>query len=213
MINQVGLESLAYGSFSPKAFHLAKRKPSRRKSADSDSLGVRRSSDGRGWVFVHPRAARERAEDLDEVREMVEAGETDVAIDELRWLVEGCSEFIAAHALLGELALEEGDFALARGHFGFAVQLGLKALQRAKVNGPLPFSQPANRTFYEAGRGLVTSLAKLGMTQKAIDLVQDLVRLDPSDPLQLRALVDEVHTGGLPIVEISPTLPKQEDSP
>jgi len=191
---------------------LAKRKPSRRKHADSDSLGVRRSSDGRGWVFVHPRAARERAEDLEEVREMVEAGEVDVAIDELRWLVEGCSEFVEAHALLGELALARGDFALARGHFGFAVQLGLKALQRAKVNGPLVYSQPANRAFYEAGRGLVTSLVKLGMTQKAVDLVQNLVRLDPSDPLRLRGLVDEARTGGLPIVEISPTLPKRDDA-
>lgn len=189
---------------------MAKRKPSRRKSADSDSLGVRRSSDGRGWVFVHPGCARERAEDLEEVREMIAAGETDVAIDELRWLVEGCSESIEAHALLGELALAEGDFALARGHFGFAVQLGLKALQRAKVSGPLAYSQPANRAFYEAGRGLATSLVKLGMIAKAVDLVQDLVRLDPSDPLKLRQLVDEARTGGLPIVELSQDLPKKD---
>ena len=59
----------------------------------------------------------------------------DVAVDELRWLVGVCSEFVEAHALLGELALAEGDAALARGHFGFAVQLGLKALQRANVSG------------------------------------------------------------------------------
>ena len=103
---------------------------------------------------------------------------------------------------MGELALAEGDFALARGHFGFAVQLGLKALQRAKVTGPLPFSQPANRTFFEAGRGLAMSLVKLGLMEKAVALVQDLVRLDPSDPLKLRAVIDEARTGGLPIVEL-----------
>ena len=120
-------------------------------------------------MFVHPRGARERAEDLEEVREMVESGETEVAVDELRWLVGDCSEFIEAHALLGELALARGDYALARGHFGFAVQLGLKALQRAKVSGPVPYSQPANRAFFEAGRGLVTSLVKLGMIEKAVD--------------------------------------------
>ena len=50
--------------------------------------------------------------------------------------------------------------------------------------------------FFEAGRGLVTSLAKLGMIAKAVDLVQDLVQLDPSDPLKLRQLVDEARTGG-----------------
>jgi hypothetical protein len=183
---------------------LAKRKPSRRKSADLDALGVRRSTDGRGWVFVHPGSARERAEDLEEVREMVASGEIDVAVDELRWLVEGCSEFVEGHALLGELAIAEGDFALARGHFGFAVQLGLKALQRAKVIGPVLYAQPANRPFFEAGRGLVAALVKLGAIEKATSLVKDLVRLDPADPLRLRAQLDEARTGGLPIIELSP---------
>ena len=154
------------------------------------------STDGRGWVLVHPRGARERAEDLEEVREMLEAGEVDVAVDELRWLVGGCSEFIEAHGLLGEVALAEGDFALARGHFGFAVQLGFKALERAKASGPLPYGQPANRAFLEAGRGLATSLAKLGMMDKAVELVEQLVKLDPSDPLKLRAALDEVRSGG-----------------
>jgi len=116
---------------------LAKRKPSRRKQQSAGSeLGVRRSSDGRGWVLVHPRAVREMAEDLEEVRAMIEAGEFDVATDELRWLVSNCSELIEAHELLGELAFAAGDPALARGHFGFAVQLGLKTLERAKVQGP-----------------------------------------------------------------------------
>lgn len=181
---------------------MAKRKPTRKTPTGSDTLGVRRSSDGRGWVLVHPRGARERAEDLEEVREMIESGELDVAVDELRWLVGGCSDFVEAHTLLGELALVDGDFTLARGHFGFAVQLGLKALQRDQISGPLPYSQPANRAFYEAGRGLVMSLVKLGMTEKATALVRDLVRLDPSDPLQLRGMIDEARTGGLPIVEL-----------
>lgn len=139
---------------------------------------------------------------------MIESGEIDVAIDELRWLVGGCSEFIEAHALLGELALADGDWALARGHFGFSVQLGLKALQWAKVAGPLPYSQPANRTFYEAGRGLAAALVNLGMLAKAKSLVEDLVRLDPSDPLKLRAALDEAGSGGLPIVDLNPAPPE-----
>jgi len=158
-------------------------------------------------VLVHPRCARERAEDLAEVRAIVEAGELDVAIDELRWLVGGCSEFVEAHALLGELALAaDNDVRLARGHFGFAVDLVLKALQRAKVAGPLPYSQPANRGFYEAGRGLAWCLAKLDMLPKAAELVDSLVKLDPADPAGLRKLLDEVRTGGLPIVELAPDL-------
>ncbi|MGD9637041.1 MAG: hypothetical protein AB7G28_18020 [Pirellulales bacterium] len=165
---------------------------------------MRRTADGRGWVLVHPPCARERAEDLEEVRAMIEGGEAEVAVDELRWLLGGCSEFIEGHALLGELALEAGDFTLARGHFGFAVQLGTKALQRARVEGPLPYSQPANQAFHEAGRGLVETLLGLKLMPKAIELVRQLVQLDPNDALELRALIDAARTGGLPIVELGP---------
>ncbi len=164
---------------------------------------MRRSSDGRGWVLVHPRSVREMAEDLEEVRAMIEAGEFDVATDELRWLVSQCSEFIEAHELLGELALAQGDAALARGHFGFAVQLGLKTLARAKVHGPLPYHQPANESFYLAARGLVSTLAQLDQLSKAQELVETLVKLDSTDPLGLLTLLDEACAGGRPIVELS----------
>jgi hypothetical protein len=154
-------------------------------------------------VLAHPRCARDRADDLEEVREMIEAGELDVAIDELRWLVGGCSEFIEAHTLLGELALAtDEDVALARGHFGVAVQLGLKALERAKAAGPLPCGQPANRPFFEAARGLVWCLGKLKMFDKAEELVARVVTLDPRDPLEVRKLLDDLRSGGLPVVEL-----------
>src|SRR5688572_30404072 len=98
----------------------------------SSGLSVRRTTDGRSWVLAHPRCVRDRAEDLDEVRLMIEAGELDVAVDELRWLLSGCAEFIAAHGLLGELAVAlHDDLSLARGHFGAGYQLGLQTLRRA----------------------------------------------------------------------------------
>ena len=122
-------------------------------------------------MLVHPRCARDRADDLEEVREMIEAGELDVAIDELRWLVGGCSEFIEAHGLLGELALAtDEDVALARGHFGVAVQLGLKALERAAR----------------------------------------VVKLDPRDPLEVRKVLDDLRSGGLPVVELLGDFGKRE---
>jgi hypothetical protein len=68
-------------------------------------ISVQRSRDGSEWMFNHPRCVRQRAEDVEEVRTMIEKGETDVAIDELRWLVDGCREFIDAHRMLGELVL------------------------------------------------------------------------------------------------------------
>ena len=177
------------------------------------SVGVRRSSDGRGWVFVHPRGARERAEDLEEVREMIEAGETDVAIDELRWLVERLQRIHRGPRAVGRAGTGRGRLRARPRTLrlrGAARPQGAPAGEGELARSP--YSQPANRAFYEAGRGLATSLVKLGMTEKAVDLVEDLVRLDPSDPLKLRALFDEARTGGLPIVELAPAPPKSEDA-
>jgi hypothetical protein len=136
-------------------------------------------------VLVHPRCPRDRAEDLEEARAMIEAGETELARDELRWLLADCSEFIAAHALLGELAASEGDVPLARGHFGAGYQLGLQALRRAGMPKPLLYSQPGNRSFFEAARGLIECLKRLDKPEMAKEIVQTLLELDPGDPLGL----------------------------
>jgi len=134
---------------------------------------------------------------------MIDAGELDIAKDELRWLLSGCAEFIAAHRLLGELSLAaDNDVPLARGHFGAGYQLGLQAVQRAKSPTPLLYSQPANRAFFEAGRGLAWCLEELGKGQMAEEVVETLVRLDPSDPLGLRAMLDQLRTGDMPIVTL-----------
>jgi hypothetical protein len=181
---------------------LAKRNPHRRQPPAS-SLSVRRSADGRSWAFAHPAGVRERIEDLEEAQAMIEAGEFDLAEDEVRWLLEDCPEFMAAHAMLGELAAaHRNDISLARGHFGAGYQLGLATLRRAGMPKPLPYSHPANRAFFEAGRGLAWSLAKLGKRELAKEVVDTLVVLDAADPLQLRAMLDEVGSGGLPIVEL-----------
>jgi hypothetical protein len=174
---------------------MAKRSPS--------GLSVRKSTDGRSWVLVHPRCVRDRAEDLDDVRAMIEGGELQIAVDELRWLLSGCPEFIAAHGLLGELAVAlHNDLSLARGHFGAGYQLGLQTLRRAKMPKPLLYSQPANRPFFEAGRGLLWTLEKLNRRDMTEEILDTLLQLDPSDPLRLKALVDELRTGGAPVIEL-----------
>jgi hypothetical protein len=158
-------------------------------------------------VFVHPRCARDRAEDLEEVQMMIEAGETDCALDELRWLLSGCAEFIAAHVLLGELARAAGDVPLARGHYGAGYQLGLQTLRRAKMPKPLLYAQLANQPFFEAGQGLVWSLESSGKPQMAEEVVTMLVELDPADPLRLKSMLDEMRSGGGPIVDLIPKFP------
>lgn len=124
---------------------------------------------------------------------MIEAGETEIAQDELRWLLNGCSDFIEAHRILGELALAEEDLPLARGHFGYAYSLGSKALERAGAAGPLPYRLPANQAFHESGKGLVYCLLHLGKRAMAEEVVAGLVRFDPADPLTVRKLFDDAR--------------------
>jgi hypothetical protein len=153
---------------------------------------------------------RDQTEDVEEVRLMIDAGEHEIARDELRWLLSDCAENIAAHVLSGELAAEARDFPLARGHYGAGYQLGLQTLRRSKMPKPVLYSQPANRAFFEAGRGLIGSLEKLGKSAMANEVVATLLELDQSDPLKLRAFVDTLRTGGAPVVELQMEIRKSD---
>ncbi len=76
---------------------------------------------------------------------------------------------------------------------------------------PLLYLQLANQPFFEAGQGLVWSLEKLGKPQMAEEIVATLIELDPSDPLRLRSMLDELRSGGAPIINLSPRFPKRVD--
>lgn len=175
----------------------------KRRSASKNSLSLERAQSGNAWVFSHPRDVRECAEDLEEVREMIGAGETEVAADELRWLLEICRENLAAHFLLGKIAVEaNNDMPLGRGHFGAGYQLGLQAWRRAGQPTPVAALHPANRIFFDCGRGLVWCLHNLQMTSLAVEVVEQMLTLDPSDPLALKGWLDEMRTEGKEIVEL-----------
>jgi DNA-binding transcriptional LysR family regulator len=125
---------------------------------------------------------------MEEVRAMIEAGEFEVARDELVWVLSGCHDLIDAHRTLGELALADEDFPLARGHFGTAYRLGTTALKRAGRSAQLPYAIAAHREFYEAGKGLAWCLKLLGKDDLSKEIIAELLRRDPSDPLNLRGL-------------------------
>lgn len=118
---------------------------------------------------------------------MLEAGELEIARDELRWLLEDCSDFVDAHHLLGEMAVADGDYPLARGHFGYVHRVCTAALPGGKLTGTLPYALPGNRLFYESCRALAYCLKELNLTAQALELLDELRRLDPSDPLDLHA--------------------------
>ena len=176
-----------------------KRLPAKPANAVDDDLGfrrrrtalrVRRKPGEKAYELVHPRCALQRSEDLEEVQAMIKAGEIDVALDELRWLLNGCSDFVAAHYLLGELALADGDLKLARGHFGYAYEIALSACPSGGLDAPLPHRFAANRAFLEAAKGLAWCLHELGKRKLARRVVDQLLLCDPSDPLKVRPWQD-----------------------
>jgi len=122
---------------------------------------------------------------------MLEAGETEVARDECRWLLQGCSDCLEAHRMLGEIALAEDDLSLARGHFGYAFRLGAKALEEAGGRGPLPYRLAANQGFLASGKALAWCLKQLDKRAMAAEVVELLLACDPSDPLAVQGLLTE----------------------
>jgi hypothetical protein len=120
---------------------------------------------------------------------MIAADELEIAIDEVRWLLNGCTDFMEAHKTLGELALLEPDLKLARGHFGYAFQIGTKALDQANCRGSLPYRIVANQAFHEAGKGLAYCLKQLDKPNMLRGVVETMLRCDATDPLGVRGFL------------------------
>ncbi len=167
----------------------AKRKKKSVKRGSSNAIQVRRATDGKSYELVLPPSVRQRAEDMEEVRAMLAAGETEIATEELRWLLGGCHELLEAHQLLGKVAAEAGDRDLARAHFGYAFKLGTDALPKRGLDRPLPHAHPANQAFHEAGAGLIRVLLELEKTNKAKEVAMQLLALDPTDPLDVKKVL------------------------
>ena len=175
-----------------------KRKPGGRRPpssggaarSSSSEIRARKTSAENVWELVHPRCARDRADDLDEVQKMIEGGETEIARDELLWLLNGCSDCLLAHKMLGELALADSDCGWRAVTSATPTRLASKALDRAGAKGGLPYRLPANQAFFEAGKGLAFCLRELGKSDLAADVVARLLACDPSDPSGVRNLLD-----------------------
>jgi hypothetical protein len=118
--------------------------------------------DGESFELVHPRGVKDAELDYEEGLEIWKAGDPEAARDALRYALSACHDNLWAHVALGQIALLEfRDPGLARGHFGYAFELGNRALPR-EFTGRLPRDRPNNRPFYEAIDGLIRSLEALG---------------------------------------------------
>jgi hypothetical protein len=105
--------------------------------------------------------------DYQEGLEIWKAGDPEGARDALRHALSACHDNLWVHVALGQIALQEfRDPTLARGHFGYAVELAQRALQPG-FTGRVPRDHPNNRPFYEALAGLIECLQALGQAKDA----------------------------------------------
>ncbi len=161
----------------------------RKERRPPDRITLRRLSGGNRFELVMPPCVALRQADMEEVRVMLEAGESEIALDELRWLLNGCPALLEAHKLLGEISLADGDASLARAHLTSAVELGLGTIPKGRLRGTLPYDLASNRAFHEAGKSLAVCLMQLDQKKPAREVVRQLLALDPSDPLNVGKLV------------------------
>jgi hypothetical protein len=90
---------------------------------------------------------------------------------------------------LGLIALEDEDPTLARGHFGRAYELVLRAITDAGVTGQVPYTLEGNRVFFEAAKGLAHTLMATGRREMAGAVLRRTTELDPADTLGIRGIV------------------------
>jgi tetratricopeptide (TPR) repeat protein len=134
------------------------------------------------FELVHPRCVAESELDYQEGIDLWKAGDPEEARDALRYALGACRDNLWVHVALGKIALREfKDADLARGHFGYAVELGRKALPPG-FSGRLPRERVANRPFFEAIEGLAEALRAIGKTKDADDLSSLAARLAGAPP-------------------------------
>lgn len=146
-------------------------KPGGQRAASAGPFGLSPIA-GRPSVFelVHPRCVQETELDYEEGLELWKAGDPEEARDALRYALQACHDNLWIHVALGRLALEQfRDPVLARGHFGYAVELVRRSIP-AGFSGTLPRARPANDPFFQAIEGLIACLQALGKTADADSL-------------------------------------------
>jgi hypothetical protein len=137
------------------------RPPSGAGAPASLPIGLLRLAEGE-FELIHPKKVDETREDYEEGMELWKEGDPESARDALRYALSACHANLWAHVALGRIALADfRDPTLARGHFGYAFELGQRALPR-DFSGRLAPERPANQPFYEALDGLAECLKALG---------------------------------------------------
>lgn len=149
--------------------------PTPGKGSKPGGLRLRPSGPGE-FDLDHPPCIHEMELDYAEGIELRRAGEPEEARDALRYALQGCGDNMWVHVALGRIALEDfNDPTLARGHFGYAFELGRKAMPPG-FDGRLRRDRPMNAPWFDAADGLIACYAALGQAAQAAEVRAEVDR-------------------------------------
>jgi tetratricopeptide (TPR) repeat protein len=147
------------------------------------------------WAFEYPRISRETQEEFHAAIELRRAGYIAEAEAEYRRLVAEFPEFIDAHHHLAMLLSETGRHEEAYEIWQLVAALGLQALPEAFEIGwdRLPWFVLENRPFLRAYHGLGLAHYDRGDIERALEIFENLLAMNPSDNQGMRALAIDCY--------------------
>jgi tetratricopeptide (TPR) repeat protein len=146
---------------------------------------------GAEWRFEYPRLSWDVMEEFHEALEYWRVGDVAVTEDMYRDLVDEYPEFIDVHhhlaLLLNDTGRDEEAFQL----WQEVVGLGLSCLPEEFEMGRdlLPWLILENRPFLRAYHGLGLEYLARGKTEKALEMFENILAMNPGDNQGVRALV------------------------
>jgi len=143
------------------------------------------------WQFEYPRLSWDVMEEFHKALEHWRVGDVTTAEDMYLDLIDEYPEFIDVHHHLALLLGETGRGEEAFRHWQKVVDLGLGCLPKEFEMGRdlLPWLILENRPFLRAYHGLGLKYLARGKTERALDMFENILAMNPGDNQGVRALV------------------------
>lgn len=143
-----------------------------------------------GARFRHGTGEREAGEELDSLLDQRDSGSLSQKryILALSALLERSPNFIDGHAHLGFAMLEQGKTKQALEACERGLSLGVALIPEA-YQGPIEWAWLENRPFLRAAQCVALCYQKLGRREQTIDMMEKLLRWNPSDNQGIRYLI------------------------
>jgi tetratricopeptide (TPR) repeat protein len=147
-------------------------------------------ADKNGGVFRHPAGYDKMVQELDDALDDRDAGRISIAayIQKLKLLVERHPDFIDGHAHLGNALFEEGKTKSALSACLQGAAIGESVISQ-NFRGTIEWGHLDNRPFLRAMHGAALCHLKLGQRQKAVALMEKMLKWNPGDNQGVRYLV------------------------